>query len=507
MRGTKKPCILCVKSLLVITFILLGCKYQKNTDRKVENKEVERENQNLVISMEDAPSTLYPPLAISAYSYRVVELIHRGLFEIDETLSPKPDLAKRFSVKMDSKETIEIEIEIEKSKTCSGKEIDARMVKDSIDEYRSYGRLPRIKSIEVIDKRKIRIKSELYSSIFYDLSVPIFPKEATDCTGYFNVVKFEPSRYVVLESRDRKLRVLIKGVKNDITRILELEKGDADIVVNAIPANLLEYAISLSNVEVIKRPGVNITYIAMNTKNDYLKRKEIRWAIAYAIDREKILSILVEDMGTVINSMLPATSEFYCDCAKIEYSPQKAEEILDSLGIKKGEDGIRFSLVWKTSTVKYAIRNVKAIASYLEKVGIKVRIVPREFSTFFSDIKNGNFDIYTLNFVGVIDPEILRYIAHSSLIPPYGANRVFFSNPKFDKIIELASKIMNEKERRKELYIQAQKILMDELPYIPLWQVDDVIAYRKDKVKGDIFSKVKPGGSLLFLINLISHSI
>ncbi len=191
---------------------------------------------------------------------------------------------------------------------------------------------------------------------------------------------------------------------------------------------------------------------------------------------------------------------------KIEYNPKLAEKLLEESGFKKNENGIRFELTWKTSTVKYAIRNVKAITSYLEKIGIKINISQKEFSTLIYEINKGNFDLFSLNLVGVKDPQILKDIAHSKKIPPYGLNRVFFSNLTFDEIVEKIEEEI-DKEKRKELVILAQKILQDELPFLPLWQIKDIITIREDKIPREKISKIKitPGGSLLFLSYLLQN--
>lgn len=455
---------------------------------------------SLVIAMEDAPNTLFPPLAISAYSFRVVNLIHRSLFKPNEKLEPEPDLAESYQI-ISNPDHLEILIKIkENQRTCSGLVIDSTMIQNSINKYKDYGRLKLVKSSEIISKYEIKIYTERNFSVLYELMFPVFPERWTDCTGYFEVVDFFPGQYVLLMSRKSGKKVLIKGIKNDITRILEFEKGDIDILVNAVPPYLLDYLKSLKNVDIITQDSINLTYIALNMKNPYLSKKEVRKAIAYAIDREKIAKKLMNDMVKVINSMIPSISPFYCDTGKFKYDPEKARELLKKAGISENS----IELIWKTSTVKYAIRNVKAIANYLEEIGIKVKIIPQEFHKFFQDILEGNYDIYSLNFVGIMSPDILRLIAHSSSIPPNGANRVFFSNPYFDKLIEKAE-AEEDFEKRKEFYCKAQEIISEEIPYIPLFQIKDVIAYRTDKISPEKMRKAKfiPGGSLSFLDQIL----
>lgn len=457
----------------------------------------------LTVVMEDAPVTLFPPLAISAYSFRVVELVYSFIFRIDGDLKLQPELARSYTISSSS-DGMEITVELKRGvRTCSGEEIDAKMVANSIKKYMDYGRLRFIRSVEVIGEHRVRLKAEKNYSVLYELVIPVFPERWTDCTGDFEVLDFSPGYYVILRSRRSGKLVMVKGVRNDITRILELEKGDAHILVNAVPPHLLSYVRGLKDVDVITQKSVNINYIALNTRNPYLSRKEVRQAIFHAIDREKVISEVISGLGEPINSMIPNMSPFYCDCGRYSYDVTKAIELLERAGFRRS-DGYFFKLLWKTSTVRYAVRSVKAIASYLENVGIKVEIVLQEFHKFFSDIVAGNYDIFSLNLVGVRSPDIFRFLAHSESFPPRGANRTFFSNPYLDELIEMAEKEDN-RERAKTLYRKVQEILMDEVPYIPVYQLKDVIAYRTDRVDQRRMRNLNfvPGGSLSFLIDLL----
>jgi len=81
-------------------------------------------------------------------------------------------------------------------------------------------------------------------------------------------------------------------------------------------------------------------------------------------------------------------------------------------------------------------------------VGIRLNIRSYEWQTFYSDIIKGNFQIYLLRFIGATDPDIYRYCFHSGSVPPNGANRGAYSNPRLDKLIEKAMITLDKKERK-----------------------------------------------------------
>ncbi len=468
---------------LIIFIIHTHCNTHSSAEKKI------------VIAMEEGPSTLFPPLANSAYSFRVVEIIHRGILRINKEFNLVLDLAEKFNFTVDQN-SIVIDVDLRKNETtCSGRLIDSEMVKQSLEKYKEYGRLKSVRNINILSNSRLEIVSDVNSEIFYDLTLPIFPKEYTDCTGYFRVLEFIPKLRTVLQSRNGDFTIVVRGIPDDITRVLELEKGAIDIVINAIPPNLIEYVRGLRGIKIIESPGINITYIGFNLANRYLSNRNVRKAIAHAIDREKIVREILKDQAVVINSLLPRNLDFYTESFDYEYSPEKARTILDMEGLHPKNGGIRFELVWKTSTIKSSLRVIKAIAQYLENIGIRVKIESREFLTFLYDINQGNFDMYSINIVGVKTPDVLRILAHSKLNPPYGLNRTFFENPQFDMLIEDAIKTFDLKEK-KNLYAKAQKILAEQIPYLPLWQIKDVIAFREDKIK---IKEISAGGSLTFL--------
>jgi peptide/nickel transport system substrate-binding protein len=131
----------------------------------------------------------------------------------------------------------------------------------------------------------------------------------------------------------------------------------------------------------------------------------------------------------------------------------------------------------------------------LREVGIALDIRSYEFATFFADVSKGAFQMYSIRWVGGNnDPDIFEYVFHSSRVPPKGANRGYYSNPKVDELIDRARQ-ENDLNRRREIYSTLQRVLAEELPYINLWYMDNVVIHsrRVSNVELD------PSGSYEFL--------
>ncbi|MBI5419908.1 MAG: ABC transporter substrate-binding protein, partial [Deltaproteobacteria bacterium] len=91
-----------------------------------------------------------------------------------------------------------------------------------------------------------------------------------------------------------------------------------------------------------------------------------------------------------------------------------------------------------------------------------------EWGTFFSDIRKGNFQLFSLTWVGISDPDIFHLAFHSTQVPPEGANRGGYANPEVDRLLT-AGRREPSRERRKEIYRKVQLLLARELPVFPLW--------------------------------------
>ena len=176
-------------------------------------------------------------------------------------------------------------------------------------------------------------------------------------------------------------------------------------------------------------------------------------------------------MRPACTSVLPPESWAYDDHVRqYSYDPAKARQLLDEAGYI-AKDGVRFHLTMKTSTEESSRAMAAVFQQQLRDVGIALDIRSFEFATFFSDVTHGEFQVYSLRWIGGNeDPDIFRYVLHSA----DAANRQFYRNPRVDKLIEKAEQEPDQNARKRD-YGSIQQMLAEELPYIDLWYFDNVM--------------------------------
>jgi peptide/nickel transport system substrate-binding protein len=290
-------------------------------------------------------------------------------------------------------------------------------------------------------------------------------------------------------------RVRFAVVPDTTTRALELRKGSADLEINALTPDMESALQREPRLALMRGPGTRLAYMAFNLRDPILNDVRVRHALAYALDSRPLIRFLLGGEARPADSVLPPESWAYDPrVAKYAYDPAKARRLLDDAGYSD-KNGIRFHLVMKTSTEEASRAMASVFQQQLRDVGIALEIRSFEFATFFSDITHGEFQLYSLRWIGGNeDPDIFEYAFDSSRIIPNGANRQYYSNPRVDALIAKASTELDQNARKQD-YAEIQQILAEDLPYINLWYFDNVMVYSK-RVRG---LEMNPSGNYDFL--------
>ena len=365
---------------------------------------------------------------------------------------------------------------------------------DSVDGQKQQ----HITAIETPDAKTLVLKVRRPALINQTLSnlvaIPIIPegsieqqKTAPVGTGAFKFAGFDQANNLVSleansnywEGAPKIQKVNVKTITDANALQAELQSGRVDLVPNPtnISADTFNTLGKSPNLQIIQGDGSNIRYIGFNVTGKPLDNIKMRQAIAYAIDREKIIRQLLGGQAKVAHSILPEASWAYSAPVKYEYDPARAKQLLQEAGYK-GEM-IRFKYLSGSSAVSLYSQ---VIQDSLKNAGINVEIETLEDNTLREQLKQGQFQMNTAQWIGGNqDPIFLRDLFDSEEFPDKkanGRNRSRYSNPEFDKIVREAVNT-TDKAKAAELYARAQEIVAKDLPYLPLWYPANMVIASK----------------------------
>jgi len=471
----------------------------------------------LVMIIESSPTNLDPRVGLDSFSERIDSLLFDDLLTRDENLSVAPGLAERWEIPDPKTYVFHLHHGV---KFHDGHPLTSRDVKWTFDSllqgkirstkaaaYRFVDRIDAPDHYTVIFHLKQPFATLLWNLSAGAIGIVPYGSEAEITnhpvgSGPFRFVSAQQDKEVIIERNDdywgpepRVKAVRFMVVPDTTTRALELRKGSADIAINALTPDMVLTLHRESSLQTLRAAGTVLGYLAFNIRDPILKDTRVRQALAYAIDRRPILEYLWRDFARPANSILPPESWAYNgDVPHYEHNPERARRLLQQAGYPE-VNGVRFHLTMKTSTEEFTRLMAAVFQQQLRDVGIVLDIRTYEFATFFSDVTHGEFQLYSLRWIGGNeDPDIFEYVFHSDKFAPHGANRSYYSNPRVDALIDQARSELDE-NTRKQLYAEIQRILADELPYINLWYQDNVLVH-STRVQG---LTLNPSGNYDFL--------
>jgi len=305
-------------------------------------------------------------------------------------------------------------------------------------------------------------------------------------TGPFELVEWVPGEHVVLRKNENYWRrgyPKLDGIKfvpvpEAVTRVLQVQSGDADLAVN-VPAVLLSKLEKDPRVDVVSMPTLRVIFLGLNLKRKPFDDIRVRKALNYAVDKETLCKTILRGLAVPLDSPISRYTWGYASVGGYPYNPEKAKELLKEAGYPNG-----FEMEILTPKGRYPqdYETAVAIQSMLEKVGIKVKVVTTDWPSYVARVlKTENYDAHLLGW----SPSTGE--AFWAIQPMLGTggvyNRSFYSNPKVDQLLEDAKREPDTK-RQLELLAEVQKSIMDDAPWVFLYNVYQVYA-KNSELKGE----------------------
>jgi oligopeptide transport system substrate-binding protein len=209
---------------------------------------------------------------------------------------------------------------------------------------------------------------------------------------------------------------------------------------------------------------LGVYYYLINTEHGPLKDPRVRKALAYCIDRKSLTEYVLKAGQQPAYHFTPPNTGGYTAETRLPYDPELARKLLAQAGFPNGENFPKFDLLYNTSeshrTVAVAIQQM-----WKQELGIEIGLYNQEWKVYLASRKARDFDIVRAAWIGdYVDPNTFL----SLVTKENGNNHSNWGSQRYDDLIRLAN-TEQDAESRFALFQEAEAILIDEMPVIPIY--------------------------------------
>ncbi|PKB64133.1 MAG: hypothetical protein BZY80_03780 [SAR202 cluster bacterium Io17-Chloro-G2] len=471
------------------------------------------------------PPTLDPHLAGDTTSAGIIVEVFGGLATIDKDLQIAPDLAEDWDISNGGR-TYTFHLR-ENATFHDGRQVTAQDVKWSIERAgdpatqaptvdlflgdivgfkdKAKSLASDVSGVRVIDDRTIEITADAPKAYFlakltYPTSFVLDKNNVTqdaswlrtpNGTGPFRLAEYSPGEVIRLTAFEgyhlgapnlaEVLHILSGGdamlmYENDEIHVTGVGLTNLDSILD--PANPLNRDVNKSP------PSFSTYYMGMNVDQPPFDDPKVRLALNYAIDRDTISTTLLKGLLVPANSVLPPGFPGYQESVgSYDFDPEKAKQLLSES--KYGANMSEFPDITLSLPGSFGSSISSSTEAILEMwrqtLGVEVDVLQTEWATYLQDQRAGRFQLF--GGAGWVadypDPEnFLDILLHSKS----SNNHINYANPVVDGLLEEA-RTEQDPEKRFALYTQAEKLILDDAPWVPLWHGDSGYVLLKPNVR------------------------
>jgi ABC-type transport system substrate-binding protein len=375
-----------------------------------------------------------------------------------------------------------------------------------------------IKAAEVVGDYTVRIETkEPFSPILANLAgvhggivSPTAVRRWGEDFGR-NPVGTGPFKFVEWRSRDRIVlarnddywgekpaleRIVFRVIPEASARMIALRTGEVDMVL-VPPVEELPALERDRNFTVSVNTSTRTVFIIMNMSQSPMDDERVRRALIVGTNRKGILDNIVQGAGSAANDIMAAGIFGHAPVrldTRYPYDPRRARELLGAADFRPGRDGIMerggsplvLSMISSRGRFPKDAEIAEAFQAQMREIGVRVDLQIPEYAVVFSVVRAATTPFHLIlnawgNVTGDAD-HTMTTTFRSDQVPPVGWNMFRYNRPEADRLIDLARVSLSQDERRR-LYERAQEIIAQDLPFIPLYNMNNVVVMRS-YVKG-----------------------
>ena len=456
------------------------------------------------------PATLDPHLTTDVSSAIYAVEIFGGLMTIDQDLAIVPDLAESWSVSDDGTVTT---FRLRPDATFhDGKPVTSDDIKWSLERAadpltesfnaavflgdivgvaeKLAGAATVISGVQVIDEKTVTITTDaskpyFLSKLTYPVSFVLDQQNVEsgrdwvlepNGTGPFQLTEYSPGDVLRLTRFDayhlgpaqiEAVEFLLSGGSS------MLMYDNDEVHITGIPLSLLpgleDSSNPLTNEIVSAQPQFDIDYFGFNTSDPPFDDVKVRQAFNYAIDRQTLASTLLQDQVVPAAGILPPGFPGYNpDLKGYEYDPAKASRLIQESKYGSGDDLPIITLTLPGSFGAPISAPIEVMLTMWQEIWSgEIRILQTEWPVFLEDLHQNRFQMFGgLGWIADYpDPEnFLDVLFHSGS----NSNNSQYSNGELDLLLERA-RVEQDETARFKLYNQAEELIVEDAPWVPLW--------------------------------------
>lgn len=246
------------------------------------------------------------------------------------------------------------------------------------------------------------------------------------------------------------------------SRLTAIQTGTAQFT--TLPGDLAG-TLKGSDVNVLIGDKAFYWHLQLNCSRDPFSDVRVRKAISLAIDHQEILDKVVGGYGTLTGPVPTGHTDWYIPVEELDFTVdlEQARSLLSEAGLADG-----FSTTFKSNSMSPEdVATAQIVKEQLSAIGIDVEIILIDQTRWVSETQPPTSDYDIRINANTFYPDADGYL-YNHYHTEAGFNQTRYSNPDYDAIVTEARQITDH-EARRELYFQAQQIILDEAPAIPLW--------------------------------------
>ena len=441
----------------------------------------------LRVGVQGDPVGLDPHLSVLDAADIVLEFIYEGLATFGANLEPRPGAASEWSISDDGLVytfLLQNDLRFHNGRAVTSADVQYSLERVANPETASpdVTHTGGITAIDTPDNQTVVITLSSPDASFLTrvarTGLAVVPRETVeeqgdlqlvvDGTGPFILEEYLPNTHLLFRRNEAywdpdvplidRLELLI--VPNDSSRTAALVSGTVDLI-EMLPQKDIE-AID-ANAD-LKRAGgltTNMRWLVFNLQREPFGDLAVRQAIALGIDRQAIIDVAVFGYGEPLLGLYPSEFWFGFQGEAPSADVEAARAAIAELDLP--DDFAPKLLTF--ADYDFLANSSVVVQEQMRQIGVNAEIDPQETATYLENLFSGNFDMAVMGAAGYTDPsEFLTSILRTGEYTNAGG----YSNPELDDLLAQGIAVHDQAERA-PIYQQAQQIVVDELPIMPLF--------------------------------------